>query len=94
MFPSKYVTVCRHIYYGDFEYEGNTVSDIVQYTGNGEELYYVGGEYDEDIKKPVSDEIFNQLEEEYIIEHEPKYESFEFILSEKFTSLEDYIRNN
>lgn len=94
LFPSKYVTVCRHIYYGNFEYEGNTVSDIVQYTGNGEELYYVGGEYDEDIKKPVSAEIFNQLEEEYIIEHEPKYESFEFILSEKFTSLEDYIRNN
>ena len=94
LFPNKYVTVCRHIYYGDFEYEGDTVSDIVQYSGDGVELYYVGGEYNEDVKKPVTVEMFIQLEEEYIIEHQPKYESFEFILIEKFTSLEDYIRNN
>ena len=94
LFPGKYITVCRHVYYGDYDYDGNSVSDVVEYTGNGERLYYVGGEHDEDINKPLGAEKFDKLDEEDVIEHEPKYESFEFIESDKFTSLQEYILNS
>ena len=93
MFPDKYVTVSKGVYYGDFEYDGEEVSDIVQYSGNGEILNYVGGEYNKDFNKPVSNEVFDELEEEETIYYEPKYESFKFILSNKFTSLEDFIKD-
>lgn len=93
LFPDKYVTVSKGVYYGDFEYDGEEVSDIVQYSGNGEILNYVGGEYDKDFNKPVSNEMFDELEEEETIYYEPKYESFKFILSNKFTSLEDFIKD-
>lgn len=37
--------------------------------------------------------LFDKLDEEYAIEHEPKYESFEFIESDKFTTLQEYVLN-
>ena len=93
LFPGKYITVCRHVYYGDYDYDGNSVSDVVEYTGNGERLYYVGGGYDEDVNKPLGAEKFDKLDEEYVIKYEPKYESFEFIESDKFTTLQEYVLN-
>ena len=94
LFPGKYITVCRHVFLGNFEYNGNEESDIVQYLGDDDELNYVGGEYNEDINKPVSVEMFLELELEEKIQYEPKYESFEFIIEEKFTSLEDYVKKS
>ena len=37
--------------------------------------------------------LVDKLDEEYAIEHEPKYESFEFIESDKFTTLQEYVLN-
>ena len=93
LFPEKYITVSKGVYYGDFDYDGEEASDIVQYTVKDETLNYVGGEYNEDLNKPVSEEMFDQLSEEGTIEYEVKYERFKFVLKDKFTTLKDHIKD-
>ena len=91
-----YVTFCKHIYWGEYDYNGIEESDIVEYIaeGNGieERLYFVGGEYNEDRRKPIEEKMFDELYDEGIIEHASKYEHFEFINAEKIKSLSEYLK--
>ena len=93
LFPEKYVTIGQYVYYGTFEYKGSNEEDIKEYTAFGKKIddskYYVGGQYNEDRNKEVSEELFNKLYDEGIIEQEPKYQQFYFLEKKNFSSLEN-----
>ena len=89
LFPGKYIALSYYVYYGTFEFEGEEVEDVAEYSDGNDSIYYVGGAHNEDRTKEIDYDTFSDLNENYLIEQDPKHQTLEFIDSKNYKSLRE-----